>query len=207
MNPSSTVLISSPSTRLGFMSVSSGRSESTRASIGQRTRRCQARRRPPATGIGSTNAGPLGENACMAIPDVLALDFDGVLCDGMLEYFETSRRTYAKVWPGEPEPGDESLPAFRRLRPVIMTGWEMPLLLRAIVTKRPEDAIAERWPEVRDALVAAERLHEGGRLEALAHTLDDVRRDWIDADRRGWLAQNVPYCTLGELRSLVAEPD
>jgi len=29
----------------------------------------------------------------MAIPDLLAIDFDGVLCDGMAEYFETSRRT------------------------------------------------------------------------------------------------------------------
>jgi hypothetical protein len=27
---------------------------------------------------------------------ILALDFDGVLCDGMAEYFEMSRRTAAR---------------------------------------------------------------------------------------------------------------
>ena len=48
----------------------------------------------------------------MIIPDVLALDFDGVLCDGMREYFETSRRTYAKAWPEEPAPGEDLLPRF-----------------------------------------------------------------------------------------------
>ena len=32
----------------------------------------------------------------MPIPDILTLDFDGVLCDGMQEYFEASRRTYMR---------------------------------------------------------------------------------------------------------------
>jgi hypothetical protein len=39
------------------------------------------------------------------VPDILALDFDGVCCDGMREYFETSRRTHALIWPAEPMPG------------------------------------------------------------------------------------------------------
>ena len=68
----------------------------------------------------------------MTVPDILALDFDGVLCEGSREYFETSRRTYARVWPHAPGPGAERFEAFRALRPVIETGWEMPLLLRAI---------------------------------------------------------------------------
>ena len=73
----------------------------------------------------------------MAIPNILALDFDGVLCDGMREYFETTRRTYLKVWPTDIVPGEDLFPAFRTLRPVIMTGWEMPILLRAIVHGHP----------------------------------------------------------------------
>jgi hypothetical protein len=70
----------------------------------------------------------------------LALDFDGVLCEGSREYFETSRRTYARLWPDAPRPGDECLQAFRALRPVIETGWGMPLLLRAIVQGEPGGA-------------------------------------------------------------------
>ncbi|MCZ8160393.1 MAG: HAD family hydrolase, partial [Microcystis sp. LE19-196.1B] len=32
-------------------------------------------------------------------PRILALDFDGVLCDGMIEYFQISKRTYETLWP------------------------------------------------------------------------------------------------------------
>jgi len=142
----------------------------------------------------------------MTAADILALDFDGVLCDGMAEYFETSRRTAAKVWPGEPVAGDGLLPAFRRLRPVIMTGWEMPLLLRAITQGRPEVDIVRDWESVRDREVATEpRARELRGL--LTSTLDEVRREWIAADRAGWIGRNVPYCGLDELRRLVGEPE
>jgi len=138
--------------------------------------------------------------------DILALDFDGVLCDGMAEYFETSRRTAAKVWPDGPALDDDLLPAFRRLRPVIMTGWEMPLLLRAIGHGRSEVDILRDWEDVRDGEVAAEpRARELGGL--LASTLDGVRREWITADRTGWIGRNVPYCELDKLRRLVGEPE
>jgi hypothetical protein len=142
----------------------------------------------------------------MANVDILALDFDGVLCDGMPEYFETSRRTYARVWPAEPAPTDDLLPAFRRLRPVIKTGWEMPLLLRAIRAGEPEAAISSDWPSVRDGLVAAARPGGEGLVRTLTAALDQVRREWIATDRPGWLARNVPYCGIGEVRRLVAEP-
>jgi len=142
----------------------------------------------------------------MAIPDVLALDFDGVLCDGMREYFETSRRTYVKTWPGEPAPGDDRLPAFRRLRPVIMTGWEMPLLLRAIAGGHSESEILDAWPTVRDKIAAEGHPAGPALVSALTASLDQARRDWISADREGWLRDNTPYCSLEEVRRLVAEP-
>ena len=72
----------------------------------------------------------------MTIPDILALDFDGVCCDGMREYFETSRRTYARVWPAEEPAAESAFAAFGALRPVILSGWEMPVLLRAIARGR-----------------------------------------------------------------------
>lgn len=143
----------------------------------------------------------------MAIPDVLALDFDGVLCDGMREYFETSRRTYAQTWPDEPIPGDEFFAAFRRLRPVILSGWEMPLLLRAIAGGRADEEILDHWEAVRDD-VAVAGLRHGAALNAmLTTTLDQVRREWITADPSGWLKEHTPYCPLEEVRRLVAEPE
>jgi hypothetical protein len=140
-------------------------------------------------------------------PNVLALDFDGVLCDGMAEYFETSRRTHARAWPRVPVPGDDLLPAFRRLRPVIMTGWEMPLLLRAIAEGRRESDILRDWPGVRDELAGSGPRPRDQLTALLTQTLDEVRYQWIAADRAGWVARNAPYCSLDELRRLVGEPE
>jgi hypothetical protein len=142
----------------------------------------------------------------MTIPNILALDFDGVLCDGMREYFEASRRSYMRIWPGEKAPGDDLIPAFRMLRPVIMTGWEMPLLLRAIARGCPAAAILGDWEGVRDALLNAEQLRGAALVSMLMRTLDEVRREWITADVHDWIARNVPYCRIDELRRLVAEP-
>ncbi|HXJ83199.1 MAG TPA: HAD family hydrolase [Candidatus Methylomirabilis sp.] len=140
------------------------------------------------------------------IPDILALDFDGVLCDGMREYFEASRRTHRRVWPDDPLPGADLLPPFRALRPVILSGWEMPVLLRAIARGLAASA-AQNWEEVRDGLVGAGTPRGEEVVVALKHGLDEVRREWIAADRNDWLAQNVPYCSLDELRRLVSEPE
>jgi hypothetical protein len=143
----------------------------------------------------------------MTIPNILALDFDGVLCDGMREYFETTRRTYIKIWPTDTVPSEDHFPALRTLRPVIMTGWEMPIMLRAIVKGQPITAILQGWEKVRDALVNDGPLQGTALVHALAHTLDEVRREWIAANPRDWLEQNVPYCSLDEVRRLVAEPE
>jgi hypothetical protein len=143
----------------------------------------------------------------VSVANVLALDFDGVLCDGMGEYFEASRRTYLRAWPEEIAPSDHLFPAFRMLRPVITSGWEMPLLLRAIVQGRSTSAIERNWESVRDEFVRSARLRGEELVVTLQRTLDEVRRDWIAADRGDWLARNVPYCSLEETRHLVAEPE
>ena len=142
----------------------------------------------------------------MTVPDILALDFDGVLCEGSREYFETSRRTYGRLWPDAPRPRDECLPAFRTLRPVIETGWEMPLLLRAIVQGEPERRIQEDWTGVRAQLLEEGRPSGEPLVAALRETLDDVRRQWIAADAGDWLRHHAPYASLDELHRLVAEP-
>lgn len=143
----------------------------------------------------------------MPPPDILALDFDGVLCDGMHEYFEASRRTCLRVWPNEKAPQGDLFPAFRVLRPVIMSGWEMPILLRVIARGSDQSAVLRNWDEVRDQLVRAEAVPGADLVRTLQRALDDVRREWIAADRDDWLSQNVPYCRLGELRRVVGEPE
>ena len=142
----------------------------------------------------------------MIVPDILALDFDGVCCDGMREYFETSRRAHALVWPAEPMPAAEHFDAFAAMRPVILSGWEMPLLLHAITQGRPRAEILAGWERVRDQLVAAGPIAGPALIDRLGQTLDRVRRERIATDLTGWLGLHVPYGSLEELRRLVAEP-
>ena len=117
-------------------------------------------------------------------PTILALDFDGVLCDGLIEYFQTAWHTYCQIWsPSQPAPPDELAPVFYRLRPVVETGWEMPVLLRAILLGTPETEILQNWPAI------AKRYLVEDKLEAadIAAKLDQVRDQWIATDSGSWL--------------------
>ena len=60
---------------------------------------------------------------------------------------------------------------------------------------------------MRDEVAASSPRHGDALIEFLKTALDQVRRDWIAGDRRGWLGLNVPYCGLDEVRRLVAEPE
>ena len=120
----------------------------------------------------------------MDIPTILALDFDGVLCDGLREYFQTTQRTYSQIWGQENQHQMDNLAAiFYRLRPVIETGWEMPILLRALVLGISEAKILQNWSTVRQQITHSEQLDS----REIAHQLDSVRDRWIASDLESWL--------------------
>lgn len=114
-------------------------------------------------------------------PAIFALDFDGVICDGMIEYFRTSERTYEAIWQ-EKIPDDLAF-RFYKLRPVIETGWEMPLLLRAIVLGIPDEEILTGWPAIALDLLQTEKVNP----KDLSRQLDGIRDEWIASDLEGWL--------------------
>lgn len=124
------------------------------------------------------------------VPTILALDFDGVLCDGLLEFFQTSWRTYCQIW--EPEshsPPDDLAPRFYRLRPVVEIGWEMPVLLRALVLNISEEKIIEDWSKVTQSIIETETLDAA----EIGKKLDAVRDEWIATDLDGWLSLHRFY--------------
>jgi phosphoglycolate phosphatase-like HAD superfamily hydrolase len=121
-------------------------------------------------------------------PTVLALDFDGVLCDGMSEYFGSAWRAWRRLRPSvAPDPPGWLADRFARTRPVVEHGWEMPLLVMALLSGASEAEILERWhPEA--------CLAESGRArDEIAATLDGVRDEWIAADEADWLDQHRFY--------------
>lgn len=123
-------------------------------------------------------------------PDALALDFDGVICNGLREYFQISLKAYRQIWSDPPEDClSEWESAFGKLRPVVETGWEMPLVLRALSQGWDEAEILLSWPTIRAQLVAQENLD----WRDIGHQVDDLRDRWINADLEGWLALHSFY--------------
>jgi phosphoglycolate phosphatase-like HAD superfamily hydrolase len=140
-------------------------------------------------------------------PTVLALDFDGVICDGLKEYFQTAWLAYQQVWAIDRAPRPDLAAQFYRLRPVVETGWEMPLVLRALDLGITESDILANWPSIAPTLVQQESSPTAviPLPKALATTVDHIRDTWIANDLPSWLAAHRFYPGLIErLKMIVA---
>jgi phosphoglycolate phosphatase-like HAD superfamily hydrolase len=141
-------------------------------------------------------------------PALLVLDFDGVVCDGMDEFFESAWRAWERLGRA-PLPSarrDELRARFARLRPIVEAGWEMALLPALLAETDPsrdaELRDAERWAAARDDFM---RKHTLSPRE-LADALDAVRDAWFTADRESWLRAHRFYPGIADwLKRLGAE--
>ncbi|MBE9198914.1 MULTISPECIES: HAD family hydrolase [unclassified Nodularia (in: cyanobacteria)] len=123
-------------------------------------------------------------------PTILALDFDGVICDGLIEYFEVAWRTYCQIWsPVDNTPPDDLALRFYRLRPVIETGWEMPVLIKALVDKISESKILQEWTTITPQILLEHNLQS----QTIGAKLDNLRDEWITTDLDGWLSLHRFY--------------
>ena len=138
-------------------------------------------------------------------PKLLVLDFDGVICDGMGEFFESSARALGHVR-GKPVPRDPELQArFSALRPVVESGWEMVVLVGILAEsdRSGDTGLRETagWAAARDAYV---RSHGLQRLQ-LTTALDASRERWVAQEERGWLASHRFFDGMaGWLQGLIA---
>jgi phosphoglycolate phosphatase-like HAD superfamily hydrolase len=124
------------------------------------------------------------------LPEAIALDFDGVLCNGLKEYFQTSLQVYRQIWPNSAEGENlEWEDSFGRLRPVVETGWEMPLVLRAMAQGVSEGDILKNWPQIRDRIMVQEQLDRAW----LGQQVDTFRDRWIAEDLSSWLRLHEFY--------------
>lgn len=131
----------------------------------------------------------------MSSPAILALDLDGVLVDGMEEYWRSSlhvaQEDLGAPWVGAPTkvPG-----AFRRIRPWVHTGWEMVVVAWALAHGIAEEEFLQDYP---GALRQWQR-RLGQSPAALQDALERHRRHCRLVDPQGWLAQHRPYPGVAE---------
>ena len=138
----------------------------------------------------------------MSRPAILALDLDGVLVDGMEEYWRSSlaaARGLGAPWTG---PHGEAPPAFRRIRPWVHTGWEMVVVAWALAQATPAEAFLQDYP----GALRQWQARVGQSPAALQDALERHRSACLSRDPQGWLAQHRLYPGVGErLRRCGAE--
>lgn len=129
---------------------------------------------------------------------LLVCDFDGVIVDGICEYWWSSRRACLKLL--GIESNSDSLPKavpnhFRQLRPWVHQGWEMVLLTAELIRQDSPLAIG-------GAKVFSDnyQLHCKEALESwnwdpdqLQSALENVREEAIATARNKWVALHKPF--------------
>ena len=80
---------------------------------------------------------------------ILIFDFDGVIVDGLVEYWDSARKACLQILGGKKV--ENTLPievpeAFRQLRPWVKDGWEMVLLAAELL--RAESPLIKRFLEI-----------------------------------------------------------
>lgn len=114
---------------------------------------------------------------------ILALDFDGVICDGLPEYFHSSRLTYEIIWQKSVNNLEKCQKIFNDLRPIIETGWEMPLIFRAMTMEKDPQILFNNWHDIVKKILKNELISK----EQIAKELDKVRQNQIKNNLNKWL--------------------
>ena len=121
---------------------------------------------------------------------LMALDFDGVICNGLREYFQTSWRVYSQLWDVPHRvPSGKLAETFYRLRPVVETGWEMPLVLHALESGLSEADILRDWSNLATGLLQKSNMD----AKSIGAMVDRTRDQWIVEDFADWLSYQTFY--------------
>ena len=131
----------------------------------------------------------------MSPPAILALDLDGVIVDGMEEYWRSSLHVahgLGAPWVGGANgkvPG-----AFQRIRPWVHTGWEMVVVAWALAHGAGEEEFLRDYP----GALGQWQTRLGQSSVALQEALERHRRHCLSRDPQGWLAQHRLYPGVAE---------
>jgi phosphoglycolate phosphatase-like HAD superfamily hydrolase len=141
----------------------------------------------------------------MTTPKILALDFDGVICNSVYEGLLSAWRVNRDLWGMSGDgPSPEVRATYARLRPALEIGWEFPVMLRAVLDGIPEEALAKdfqaKW---------CQHILDTYRLDKndLTRRFDATRDGWIGSDLDAWLGVQHFYAGIAaRLRAAISSP-
>ncbi|MCH9697656.1 MAG: HAD family hydrolase [Gammaproteobacteria bacterium] len=119
---------------------------------------------------------------------IYALDFDGVICDSAVETGITGWKAAATLWPDfkDPMPDKAILDAFRKVRPVLETGYEAILIMRLLKDGEVAESLVADYSNRIASLIHQQDLD----INELKQRLGATRDTWIASDLESWIARN-----------------
>lgn len=124
---------------------------------------------------------------------IYALDFDGVICDSALETGVSGWKAARQIWNDMPEAiPPEKIDQFRRIRPIIETGYEAVLAMRMLQLGASIETMYSGYRE------EFRRLMEQARVDVddLKTLFGDTRDAWIATNKTEWAEKNPLYPTM-----------
>lgn len=131
---------------------------------------------------------------------IYALDFDGVICDSAVETAITGWKTAGQIWTDMPKdvPPD-TIDRFRKVRPIIETGYEAILTMRLLFLGESVDSIFKHHAEKNHYLMQQVQV----TADDLKQRFGDTRDQWIADELDGWIRMNPLFDGVAEkLRKL-----
>ncbi|MBS3965266.1 MAG: HAD family hydrolase [Methylomonas sp.] len=124
-----------------------------------------------------------------------ALDFDGVICDSAVETGMAGWKAACQIWPDMPQAAaDETIAQFRRVRPIIETGYEAILAMRLLHTGLDCDALYAGYDQHIQTLLSQTSLG----IAELKQRFGATRDAWIAAEPEQWAAMNPLFAGVAD---------
>ena len=133
---------------------------------------------------------------------LLVLDFDGVIVDGIKEYWSSSRQTCLKILSPE-EKENISFPneipsTFKAMRPWVHHGWEMVILAAECSNKTSQLNLKgiENFSKNYSIECSLALNKRGWTPSRLQEALNQTRREAISDNFNQWLNYHQPFCSV-----------